>query len=64
MREELKFIRQALHEKSTIPFEVPMAFIIPRTPSSTTMSDGDGGGNYNNSGGGDSDGGGAQTTIN
>ena len=39
MREELKFIRQALHEKSTIPFEVPIAFIIPRTPTASLFGD-------------------------
>jgi len=39
MREELKFIRQALHENSTIPFEVPIAFIIPRTPTASLFGD-------------------------
>ncbi len=39
MREELKFIRQALQENSKIPFEVPIAFIIPRTPTASLFGD-------------------------
>ncbi len=33
MRAEIEFIRQALREDSWLKFEVPIAFIIPRTPS-------------------------------
>jgi hypothetical protein len=39
MREELKFIRQALQENSKIPFEVLIAFIIPRTPTASLFGD-------------------------
>ena len=39
MREELNFIRQALQHDSKIPFEVPIAFIIPRTPTASLFGD-------------------------
>jgi hypothetical protein len=39
IHEELKFIRQALQEDSKIPFEVPIAFIIPRTPTASLFGD-------------------------
>jgi len=39
MRKELKFIRQALQENFTIPFEVPIAFIIPRTLTALLFGD-------------------------
>ncbi len=39
MREELKFLQQALHENSKTPFEVPIAFIIPRTPTASLFGD-------------------------
>ena len=39
MREELDFIRQALHEDSGINFETPIAFLIPRTPTGLAFGD-------------------------
>jgi len=33
MRAEIEFIRQALRENSWAKFEVPIAFIIPKTPT-------------------------------
>jgi hypothetical protein len=39
MRKELKFIQQALHWNSKIPFDVPIAFIIPRTPTASLFRD-------------------------
>jgi hypothetical protein len=39
MHEELKFIRQALHDNSKITFEVPNMFIISRTPSALLFGD-------------------------
>ena len=39
MREELNFIRQALQHDSKIPFEVPILFIIPRTPTASLFRD-------------------------
>ncbi len=39
MRGEIDFIRQALREDSGISFEVPIAFIIPRTPSASLFGD-------------------------
>ena len=39
MRAEIDFIRQALREDSGISFEVPIAFIIPRTPSASLFGD-------------------------
>ncbi len=37
--EELNFNRQALQHDSKIPFEVPIAFIIPRTPTAFLFGD-------------------------
>jgi hypothetical protein len=39
MQGEIYFIRQALTEDSGIPFEVPIAFIIPRTPAASLFGD-------------------------
>jgi hypothetical protein len=39
MRAEIEFIRQALRENSWAKFEVPIAFIIPRTPSAFLFGD-------------------------
>jgi hypothetical protein len=39
MPEELNFIRQALQHDSKIPFEVPIAFIIPMTPTVSLFGD-------------------------
>ncbi len=39
MRAELNFIRQALSNDSGITFEVPIAFIIPRTPTASLFGD-------------------------
>jgi hypothetical protein len=39
MRAEIDFICQALREDSGISFEVPIAFIIPRTPSASLFGD-------------------------
>jgi hypothetical protein len=39
MREELDFIQQALQHDSKIPFELPIAFIIPRTPTASLFGD-------------------------
>jgi hypothetical protein len=39
MQAEIDFIRQALTEGSGIPFEVPIAFIIPRTPAASLFGD-------------------------
>ena len=39
MRAELDFIRQALKDDSGISFEVPIAFIIPKTPSASLFGD-------------------------
>jgi hypothetical protein len=39
MREELNFIQQALQHDSKIPFKVPIAFIIPRTPTESLFGD-------------------------
>jgi hypothetical protein len=39
MQAEIDFIRQALREDSGISFEVPIAFIIPRTPSASLFGD-------------------------
>jgi hypothetical protein len=39
MRAEIDFIRQALREDSGISFEVPIAFIIPRTPTASLFGD-------------------------
>jgi hypothetical protein len=39
MREELRFIRQALQEKSKFSVKAPIAFIIPRTPSASLFGD-------------------------
>ncbi len=39
MRAEIEFIQQALKEDSGISFEVPIAFIIPRTPTASLFGD-------------------------
>ncbi len=39
MRKELNFIQQALQYDSKIPFEVPIAFIILRTPTASLFGD-------------------------
>jgi hypothetical protein len=39
MRKKLKFIQQALHRKSKIPFNILIAFIIPRTPMASLFRD-------------------------
>ena len=39
MRAELDFIRQALEDNSGITFEVPIAFIIPKTPTASLFGD-------------------------
>jgi hypothetical protein len=39
MRAEIDFIRQALREDSGISFKVPIAFIIPRTPTASLFGD-------------------------
>jgi hypothetical protein len=39
MRAEIDFIRQAMSEDSGISFEVPIAFIIPRTPTASLFGD-------------------------
>jgi len=39
LHEELKFTRQAFQENSKIPFEVPIAFIIPRTQMASLFGD-------------------------
>jgi hypothetical protein len=39
MRAEIDFIRQALREDSGISFKVPIAFIIPRTPTVSLFGD-------------------------
>ncbi len=39
MREELRFIRQALSEDSGIKFETPIAFLIPRMPTGLAFGD-------------------------
>ena len=39
MRAELDFIRQALEDNSGISFEVPIAFIIPKTPMASLFGD-------------------------
>jgi hypothetical protein len=39
MQAELDFIRQALEEDSGIHFEVPIAYIIPRTPTASLFGD-------------------------
>ena len=39
MQAEIDFIRQALREDSGISFEVPIAFIIPRTPTASLFGD-------------------------
>jgi hypothetical protein len=39
MQAEINFIRQALTEDSGIPFEVPIAFIIPKTPAASLFGD-------------------------
>ncbi len=39
MCKELKFIQQALHCNSKIPFKVPIAFIIPQTPTTSLFRD-------------------------
>ena len=39
MQAEIDFIRQALREDSGISFEIPIAFIIPRTPSASLFGD-------------------------
>ncbi len=39
MQVEIDFIRQALRENSGILFEVPIAFIIPRTPAASLFGD-------------------------
>jgi hypothetical protein len=39
MRAELDFIRQALNNDTGIAFEVPIAFIIPRTPAASLFGD-------------------------
>ena len=39
MQEELDFIQQALKEDSGILFKVPIAFIIPRTPTASLFGD-------------------------
>jgi hypothetical protein len=39
MRAELHFIRQALEDNSGISFEVPIAFIIPKTPTASLFGD-------------------------
>jgi hypothetical protein len=39
MQAEIDFIRQALRENSGISFEVPIAFIIPRTPTASLFGD-------------------------
>jgi len=39
MRAEIEFICQALREDSWLKFEVPIAFIIPRTPSASLFGD-------------------------
>jgi hypothetical protein len=39
MRKELNFIWQALQDDSKIPFEVPIVFIIPRTPKASLFGD-------------------------
>ena len=39
LRAELDFIRQALKEDSGISFEVPIAFIVPRTPTASLFGD-------------------------
>jgi hypothetical protein len=39
MRKELRFIRQALQEKSKKSFKAPIAFIIPRMPSASLFGD-------------------------
>jgi hypothetical protein len=39
MRAEIEFIHQALREDSWAKFEVPIAFIIPRTPSASLFGD-------------------------
>jgi hypothetical protein len=41
MQAELNFIWQALEEDSRISFEVPITFIIPRTPTATASLFGD-----------------------
>ncbi len=39
MQGEIDFIQQALREDSGILFEVPIAFIIPRTPPASLFGD-------------------------
>jgi hypothetical protein len=39
MQAEIEFIRQVLRENSWFKFEVPIAFIIPRTPSAFLFGD-------------------------
>ena len=39
MRAEIEFIRQALREDSWLKLEVPIAFIIQRTPSASLFGD-------------------------
>ena len=39
MRAEIDFIRQALADNSGISFEVPIGFIIPRTPTASLFGD-------------------------
>jgi hypothetical protein len=39
MQAELEFIRQAITDDSEIVFEVPIAFIIPRTPAASLFGD-------------------------
>ncbi len=39
MQAKIHFIRQALKEDTGIPFEMPIAFIIPRTPAASLFGD-------------------------